>query len=101
MPRLALAAVLIALPVLGPAAEPASAASKPASSAPASPARPDYKRLAKLMVTSKWVSAVKEKGDAVAPGTVSCVFTLDAQGKLIKFSVTKNTSKKRPRRPSC
>src|ERR1041385_6285836 len=93
MHRFVLAALLFALPALGPAAEPA--ASKATKYTPASDqvlARVNYLAGAKKAVEPYWTTGLRPQAGNLSPGSLTGRFTLDTQGKLLKFAVAKNTS---------
>jgi TonB family protein len=54
--------------------------------------RGKYKKLMKMMVESRWLPAVRSRGDLIQTGTVAIRFTIDGKGRLAKFKVDYNTS---------
>lgn len=54
--------------------------------------RGKYKKMMKMMVESRWLPAVRSRGDLIQTGTVAIRFAIDGQGRLTKFKVDYNTS---------
>jgi outer membrane biosynthesis protein TonB len=54
--------------------------------------RGKYKKMMKMMVESRWLPAVRARGDLIREGTVAIHFAIDGKGKLTKFKVEYNTS---------